>query len=151
MPLDPLPPLPPSGLPEMDAAHARLWARLRELQHALERAPLADAMLCCVTLLTELRKEYAGEEALMAGHRYPGVAMHRVSHALLEAEFSRLARAVIRNVGREPPSGTRSHLLERLLAVSQKLAAHAQQADIPLARFARAAPVAHRLADPPYP
>jgi hypothetical protein len=108
---DPLPPPPPSGLPEMDAAHARLWARLRELRQALERDPLTDATAYSVTLLTELREEYAGEEALMANHGYRGMAMHCASHALLDREFSALARAV-RDMGHEPPVGGRlvSHI-----------------------------------------
>ena len=135
---DPLPPLPPSGIPEMDAAHARLWSRMRELWCALAQAPLSDAMACCVTLLMELREEYSGEEALMARHRYPGTPMHRASHTLLEGEFSALARA-IRDAGRDPPRGVRARLAETLLAAGSRLASHVQQVDIPLARHVRAA------------
>lgn len=133
----------------MDVAHARLWTRLRELRRALEQAPLADALVSCVTLLMELREEYAGEEELMARYRYSGTPMHRASHALLEGEFSELARA-IRDAGRDPPAGGRARLSEMLLAASRKLAAHVQQVDIPLARFARLVPDTRPQPDLPF-
>ncbi len=123
----------------MDGAHAQLWARLQNTRRMLERAPLSEAMVCAVMLLMELREEYAGEEALMAQHHYPGLPLHRASHTLLENEFSQLARA-IRDAGQHPGEDVRARLVEKLLAASHQLVAHVQHADIPMAYFVLAAP-----------
>ena len=132
-PPDPFPPIPPSGIPGMDAAHARLWAQLHQVGRMLEQALLPDALIRCVGLLMELRQEYAGEEALMAQHGYSGMVAHRASHTLLESEFSQLARA-IRDAGQDPPGDVHGRLVEMLFAAARQLAAHVQEEDIPLAR-----------------
>lgn len=118
----------------MDAAHAQLWARLRNIRRMLEQAQLAEALVGVVTLLMGLREEYAGEEALMAQHRYPGMPLHRASHTLLESEFNQLARA-IRDADCDAPENVRARLVEKLLAASHQLVAHVEQEDIPLAYF----------------
>jgi hemerythrin len=118
----------------MDAAHVRLSARLQNIRRMLEQAPLAKALVSAVTLLMALREEYAGEEVLMAQHRYPRMSLHRASHTLLESEFSQLARA-IRDADYDSPEDMRARLVEKLLAAGHQLVAHVEQEDIPLAYF----------------
>lgn len=135
---DLLPPVPLSGIAELDIVHQRIWARLRQTQRAFGRRQLFDAMAGCVALMLELRAEYAAEEGLMTHYRYPGIPMHRASHAQLESDFSELTRA-IRDAGPPASPETRARLAAMLLAATRRLAAHVLEADIPLAQFVRAA------------
>lgn len=130
--------IPLVGNRAMDGLHVQLGALLVHLQGALEHRKMAAAMQHAVTLLMQLRAEYAAEEALMGRYGYAQLRTHQAAHVELERDFGALSRA-IRDAGADPRGDAHSALLALLFDGARKLGAHIECADLPLADFLRSA------------
>jgi hemerythrin-like metal-binding protein len=72
------------GIQEIDDEHRELFEAVRGIESAIARnAELAELGVLLKKLVATTGKHFAGEEAIMRGAKYPGLALHAANHQRL--------------------------------------------------------------------
>lgn len=118
------------GIPEIDAQHRELFARVDRLLGAALQGSDAEVGPLLGYLREYAATHFAAEEELMAAARYPGLRLHRAEHDRFAAELEDLERAY-RAGGAAAVSGRLGS------ALAEWLRDHVYLTDTALARFVK--------------
>lgn len=79
------------GVEEIDRQHKELLKRINDLLYALCHGKERGDISNLVKLLEdEVAAHFRSEEAIMAGHNYPGLQVHQAEHIRLIREFDEM-------------------------------------------------------------
>jgi hemerythrin len=100
------------GVPQIDAEHRELFARINRVLEALTAGQGAEAVAPLVGFLEDYVKvHFEGELSLMRTHRYVGSAVHLQQHQYFVNQFE----ALVKRYEQAGPSGSLLVQLNHLL------------------------------------